>query len=138
MVRQAKIAEANAVALQKAKQIAELDVLGLQLDVQRSLTDLEVSHRDWIAAWRRLVANIGLPNMPVAVVQGKMEGPLPDFDLTEAKSQILENHPDVQIARVGITKADLALRRAEVEKIPNLTFGTGYTGRDRIDPTIGC
>ncbi len=127
IIKQAKSALEKAITLQKAKQIAELDVLTLQIDVQKASADLESTHRDWIAAWRRLAATLGFPDMPMAALRGEIEENLPVFDFERSKECILENHLSVQIAKVGITKAELSLRRAEAEKIPNVTLSTGYT-----------
>jgi cobalt-zinc-cadmium efflux system outer membrane protein len=40
---------------------------------------------------------------------------------------MVEVHPDVQAARVGVERAKLLLARAEAEPIPNVTVGAGYT-----------
>lgn len=127
LVKLAKTAQDNGEALQKAKQIAELDVLPLQLEYHRLQADLEASQREWFASWRRLAANLGNPALPMAALSGALDSPLPAFDFDQARGIIVEVHPEVHFARIGFLKADLAVRRAEVEKYPNITLSSGYT-----------
>lgn len=131
LVKFAKKSQENAEALEKAKQIAELDVLPLQLEFHRLTADLEATQREWVAAWRRLAASIGIPNLPMTALIGNLDDNLPNFDFEQARDIVLEIHPEVNFAKVGIAKADLALRRAEVEKIPNVTVGAGYTRQNQ-------
>ena len=126
LVKFAQKSQENAEALQKAKQIAELDVLPLQLEFHRLSADLEASQREWIAAWRRLAASIGNPHLQMVALSGSLDEALPNFDFEQARNIVLDIHPEVNFARTGIAKAELALRRAEVEKIPNVTLGAGY------------
>jgi cobalt-zinc-cadmium efflux system outer membrane protein len=126
LVAFAQKSQENAEALLKGKQIAELDVLPLQLEFHRLTAEHEASQREWVAAWRRLAASIGNPNMQMSALSGSLDEALPVFDFDQARSIILDIHPEVNFARTGIAKAELVLRRAEVEKIPNVTLGAGY------------
>ena len=126
LVKLAQNAQDSAEALQKAKQIAELDVLPFRVELDRLTADLEATQRELIAARRRLVAAIGLPNLPISTVVGSLEQSLPSYKYEEIHYLVMEAHPEVQFAVVGINKAELALRRAQVEKIPNVTVGAGY------------
>lgn len=133
MVKIGKAGQDNAEALLQAKQLAELDVLPLQIEYQRFLADLEVAEKEWVASWHRLAATLGMPQLPMAALSGKLEENLPAVDYERLRDLVLENHPEVLSARIGISKADLAVRRAEVEKIPNVTVGSGYTRQSQND-----
>jgi cobalt-zinc-cadmium efflux system outer membrane protein len=125
----------NAEKLQKGQQIAELDVLPFRVELGRLTADFEAAERELIAARRRLAAAIGSPNLAIPKVVGALELPLPTYKYEEIHYLVMEAHPEVQSAVVGITRAELVLRRAEVEKIPNVTVGSGYTrqGQNRSD-----
>lgn len=125
--RLAKQAYENGQKLRKAEEIHELDLLPLQVELERLRADLDASQREKVAAWQRLAANIGLPTLPLTPVAGSLELPLPKYDFEQARTFMLEEHPEVQSARVGITRAQLALKREEVEPIPNVTLAGGYT-----------
>jgi outer membrane protein, heavy metal efflux system len=126
LVKLAQKAQDNADALQKGKQIAELDVLPFRVELGRLTADYEAAERELMASRRRLAAAIGLPNMPIQSVEGSLEQMLPSYKYEEIHYLVMEAHPEVQSAVVGIGKAELTLRRAEVEKIPNVTVGSGY------------
>lgn len=117
----------NAEKLRKGAQIAELDVLPFRVELDRLTADFEASQRELIAARRRLAATIGEPNLPISTVVGSLEQFFPSYKYEEIHYLVMDAHPDVQSAVVGIERADLVLRRAQVEKIPNVTVGSGYT-----------
>ncbi len=117
----------NAEKLQKGAQIAELDVLPFRVESDRLTADFEAAQRELIAARRRLAAAIGQPDLPISTVVGSLEQPFPSYKYEEIHYLVMDVHPDVQSAVVGIDRAELALRRAQVEKIPNVTVGSGYT-----------
>jgi cobalt-zinc-cadmium efflux system outer membrane protein len=117
----------NAEKLMKGAQIAELDVLPFRVELDRLTADFEASQRELIAARRRLAAAIGEPNLPIGNVVGSLEQLFPSYKYEEIHYLVMDAHPDVQSAVVGIERADLVLRRAQVEKIPNVTVGSGYT-----------
>src|SRR6185312_13060061 len=51
---------------------------------------------------------------------------VPAYDPERTLDIVLASHPEIQTARVGVGRAQAAIRRAEVEPIPNVTFTTGY------------
>lgn len=131
LVKLAQKGLSSAEALQKGKQIAELDVLPFRVELDRLVADFEASQRELIAARRRLAASVGSPDLPIEQVLGSLELPLPSYKYEEIHYLVMEAHPDVRFAVTGIDKADLALRRAQVEKIPNVTIGSGYTRQNQ-------
>jgi cobalt-zinc-cadmium efflux system outer membrane protein len=48
------------------------------------------------------------------------------IQLTLERNHLLETHPDVRSARLGVERAQLLLKRAQVEAIPNPTVGASY------------
>ena len=121
----------NAQALLEAKQIARLDVLPFQVEADRFRADLEAARREQVAAWRRLTAGLGAPNLPPSPLAGSLEDALPGYDYDQARALVLEAHPEVRFAQVGVTRAQLAVRRAQVEPIPNVTVGAGYVRQNQ-------
>lgn len=114
-----------------AKQIAELDLLPFQIERDRFEIELEAARLELTAAWRRLSASMGAPDLPYTELQGSLEAALPEYDMQQIRTFMLEEYPDILSARIGITGAELALRRENVERIPNVTVAAGYT-RDNI------
>lgn len=126
--------------LYKQEQVAKLDVLQFQVELNRFRAELEAARREQTAAWRRLAAAMGAPKLPDSTVSGTLEAAYPEYDFEQARARLLELHPDVQSAKVGVDRAELALKRARVEPIPNLTVGAGYVRQNQNrsdDWTIG-
>lgn len=121
----------NANKLLKAKEGSELDVVQLEVDLERYRADLEATNRTLPAAFRRLAASVGVQDLPDTAVVGDLDLPLPDYDLERLRVYVLGIHPELRSAQVGVERAQLVLRRATVEPIPNVTVGTGYVRQNQ-------
>ena len=121
----------NANRLLKAQEGSRLDVVQLEVDLERYRADLEATNRTLPAAFRRLAASVGVQDLPDTPVAGDLEVPLPDYDLERLRAYVLSIHPELRSAQVGVERAQLALRRATVEPIPNVTVGTGYVRQNQ-------
>lgn len=129
----AKESYENATKILGAGEASKSDVLQFEVELDRLQTDQEAARRELTAAWRRLAANIGTPRLPQQPLFGSLEVAVPHYDFDLAAAQLVEVHPDLFIAQVGITRAQLAVRRAEVERIPNVTVGAGYSNDDTTE-----
>ena len=131
----------NADKLLRAKEASELELVQLEVDRERYRAELEATKKSLPAAYRRLAASTGVNDLPLTSVTGDLERPLPDYDLDKVKDYVLGIHPEIQTALVGIERARLALCRAEVESIPNVTVTGGYVRQNQNrsnDWTIGA
>lgn len=129
-----KLAEQSVAATEKlleAKQVARLDLLQLEIELERFRAEREATKRELPAAFRRLAASVGVSGLPEAPVVGSLELPVPNYDLEKARLYLLEVHPDVRSARVGVERAQLLLKRAKVEPIPNVTVGANYVRQNQ-------
>lgn len=117
----------NANDLLEAKEAAELDVVQLEVDLERYRADREATQRALPGAYRKLAARVGLQDLPIAHLVGDLDTPLPDYDLEQVRLYVLGIHPKVRSAQIGVEQAQLELCRAKVEPIPNVTVGAGYT-----------
>ncbi len=131
VARLAQQSNDNAQALFNKGRIAELEKLSFQTELDRIVADLEAAQRERIAAGHRLAAVMGIPSLSIGSVLGNLEASPPEYDLDQLRPQVLEVHPDVQAARVGIARAEAALRRAEAEVIPNVTTSAGYVRQNQ-------
>lgn len=127
LVKLAEQSVENAKKLLKAKEAAELDLVQLEVDLERYRADLESTQRALPGAYRRLAASVGIENMPISRLVGDLDTPLPDYELDQIRLYVLGIHPELRSAQVGVERARLVLRRATVEPIPNVTVGAGYT-----------
>jgi outer membrane protein, heavy metal efflux system len=118
-----KIAEKRAAV----KEAPRIDVVQLEVDLERFRADLEAAEGVLPAAFRRLAAAVGLNDLPYTAVVGSLDALPRTYDLERVRAHVLGVHPNVRSARIGLERAQLALRRAQVEPIPNVTVSAGYT-----------
>jgi cobalt-zinc-cadmium efflux system outer membrane protein len=125
----------NTKRLLEAKQVAKLDLLQLQVDLNRYRAELEATEQEYVAAFRRLAANMGVPNLPPTPLAGSLDTAVPDYDFERAKQVVINIHPRLRSAQVEVQRTRLLRRRAEVEPFPNVTVGAGYLrhNKDRED-----
>ncbi|QDU21348.1 TolC family protein [Urbifossiella limnaea] len=107
------------------KQIARLDLVQLEVELARFRSQAEAARQELPGARKRLAAVVGDPRLAVGAAAGPFDD-LPVYDLDQARETVLATHPEVRSARVGVERAQAAVRRAEVEPIPNVTATAGY------------
>ncbi len=111
--------------------IADIDLLPIEVELNRLQADRDASLQEHAAAWGRLAASMGVPNLPPVPLLGSLDADLPAYDFEPARAGMLEVHPEVRLAQVGVTRAQLALRRAQAEPIPNITVAAGYVRQNQ-------
>lgn len=111
----------NANKLLKAKEGSELDVVQLEVDLERYRAELDATTKALPAAFRRLAASVGVDDLPYSSLTGDLDLPLPAYDLERVRAYVLGIHPELRSAQVGVERAQLVLKRATVEPIPNVT-----------------
>lgn len=117
----------NTEKLLQAKEVARLELLQFKIELNRYQAERDAARQELTAAWKRLAAAIGVPDLPCVPLVGTLGAPLPLFDFCQVRAFVLQEHPEVLSVRVGVERAELALKRARVEPIPNVTVNGGYT-----------
>ncbi|MGP2478146.1 hypothetical protein, partial [Listeria monocytogenes] len=87
--------------LLKAKEGSELDVVQLEVDLERYRAELDAANKALPAATRRLAASVGVDDLPCNRVGGDLDLPLPDYDLDRVRGYVLGIHPEVRSAQIG-------------------------------------
>jgi len=131
LVKLAEQSVATSRKLLEAKLIARLDLLQLETELERFRAEEEAAIRELPGAYRRLAAVVGVSGLPVTSVTGNLELPLPDYELERTVQYVLSVHPELRSAQVEVERAQLLLRRAQVEPIPNVTVGAGYVRQNQ-------
>jgi cobalt-zinc-cadmium efflux system outer membrane protein len=115
----------------------QADLLQARIEARQERVALENARALYQAAWQQLAAFVGSPCLPVGRLQGDLEaaGAVPDFDA--ALCHLLEASPEVQVARAEVARNQVALRREQVEPIPNVQVrvANGYDFDTRKDTT---
>lgn len=126
LARLADEAVANGKTLLDAKQLARLDYLQLEVEQERIGAELQAVKRELPGAYRKLAAVAGNPTVIPSTVRGTFDG-LPEYDADTVREAVLTFHPRVRAMRVGVDRAKAAVRRAEAERIPNVSMYGGFT-----------
>lgn len=115
---------------------SELDSIQLRVELSRFRAEQEAAKKERLAAWRRLVTIVGVPDLPTEIEdtlldKGLLDMKLPAYDFEPRRALLVQMHPDVISAQVGIERAQLVLQRANREPIPNVTVGAGYVRQNQ-------
>ena len=68
----------------------------------------------YIYDWKSLVATIGMQQLPLSEIAGRVDRFFPYYDYDEVLAHALKNHTDILTARNGVVKAQHLLRLAQV------------------------
>jgi cobalt-zinc-cadmium efflux system outer membrane protein len=126
-----KVADQAVTTTEELKNVGaanEPDLLQARIEARQERVALANARALNQSAWEQLAAFVGDPHLPLGRLQGNLEAAavVPDFDTTLA--HLLEASPEIQVARAEIVRNQFALKREQVEPIPNvqLRVSTGY------------
>ena len=71
----------------------------------------------YIYDWKQLVATIGLQQLPLSEVAGRVDRLIPYYDYDEVLAYALQNHTDILTARNVVKKAQYNLKLAQVTPV---------------------
>jgi cobalt-zinc-cadmium efflux system outer membrane protein len=118
------------------------DLLQARIEARQERVALENARTLYEAAWRQLAALVGMPELAASRLEGDLEAavPMPDFD--GALAHLLGASPEMHVALAEIARAQIGLKREQVEPIPNVQMrvANGYdfeTNRDVTSVQVG-
>ena len=114
-------------------QANEPDLLQAKVEVQRAAVALRNAETRLRRDWEQLVAVVGVPTLPLQPVSGPLEPDGPPLGRDEALARLLEESPELAMARIEVKRDQIQLQRERREPIPNVTLrgGTGYNFETR-------
>lgn len=115
----------TAQALFDAKQAGRVDLLQAKVELNSARVLLRNATNRQTAAWRQLAAVLGQPDRPLERVGGKLEPEPGELGVDVLMARILSASPELQAANAEVLQAQAALRRAEVEPIPDIQTQAG-------------
>ena len=105
--------------LLQGRLVTENDLLQAKIKSDESHILLDNAHNEHTESWRRLVAVVGMPTMPLTPLAGTLDSDLPCFDWDSCHAMVLGNNPDLHAARAQVERTNIALQRSKKELIPN-------------------
>jgi cobalt-zinc-cadmium efflux system outer membrane protein len=73
----------------------------------------------YISAWQQLVATIGLRQLPLSEVGGRVDLRIPYYDYDAVLAHVLANHTDILTARAGKEKARYLMKLSQITPYPD-------------------
>jgi cobalt-zinc-cadmium efflux system outer membrane protein len=106
------------------------DVLQSQVEADQADLNVITAEQQQQKIWFVLAATVGKPELSLTRLEGNLED-LPQLDVDQVIQTILRDSPAVQIAQIGVTRADAAIARARREVVPDLLLRAGV--RDDLE-----
>jgi len=104
----------------KGSQAAAYEPMQLRVLAVQARAALVQAQNRYASAWKQLAAAIGIPDLPLAELEGKPDVLVPAIDYDAAVSYLLGSHTAILTARNAEHRARIDLRREEVAPIPDV------------------
>ncbi|MCG3147725.1 MAG: Cobalt-zinc-cadmium resistance protein CzcC [Verrucomicrobiae bacterium] len=125
---------ARSLADAAAKRVAagaatDQERLRAEIELDRATVELTAARRELVEAQTTLATLMGRAREPVGPLHGELRETADLPALEQAREQMLARHPNIRAAAAGKERAELELRRAKIEPLPDVTVGVAG-GRD--------
>jgi cobalt-zinc-cadmium efflux system outer membrane protein len=95
------------------------DILQAEVEQQQASVALRIAEQNLQASWRMLAAVAGIPDLPVARLEGDLDA-IPDLNYEESVATTLRESPEVKLAQQAAERADAVLDQAKRAPVPDL------------------
>jgi cobalt-zinc-cadmium efflux system outer membrane protein len=85
-------------------------------------------------AWKQLVADLGLKQLPLSQVEGQVDRLIPNYDYDAVRASVLSRHTDILTARANLEAARYGLKLARVTPVPDVEVNAGVWKEHQIQP----
>jgi len=116
--------------------VSRVDLLQARIEADSTKLELENARHRHLAAWRRLAAVLGTPEMEPAVLSGELTTDLAPLSWDGALQLLLSASPELLEAQAGVRRARCALARENVERIPNVDVRASVRYHDEAEDTV--
>ena len=108
-----------------AKAVRRADVLQARIESKMANLSLNQAQNQHRAAWRRLTAVLGKPELPPQPLAGAIEKDLPEFTWRETLDVLLTQSPELAEAFAAVQRARNQVALQCAERRPNFEVATG-------------
>jgi outer membrane protein, heavy metal efflux system len=89
---------------------------------------------NYIFAWKELVADMGMRQLPLSAVAGQVDRLIPYYDYDEVLAYVLKNHTNILTARANLDQARYNLKGARVTPVPDIDVTAWLFKEHMIQP----
>lgn len=111
------------------------DLLAAETEAERIELELISAQNARERTWRQLAALVNQPALKPVPLEGDLEA-IPQLDADQALEAIYRDSPELRVAEVAVRRSEFSVRRAEVEKLPDI-FVRGGLRNNREFGEIG-
>jgi cobalt-zinc-cadmium efflux system outer membrane protein len=108
------------VDLLRAGLPATYEPMALQAQAYTARLAYKQAIQNYVYAWKQLVATIGLRQLPLSDVAGRIDRFIPFYDFDSVLAHVLNNHTDALIARNVVEKARYSVKIAQIAPFPDV------------------
>jgi outer membrane protein, heavy metal efflux system len=109
------------VGLLRGTQAAPYEPTALRAQTYTNRLAYKQAIASYIYDWKALVATLGLPQLPLSEIAGRVDRFIPYYDYDEVRRYMLRHHTDMLTARNGVKKAQYLLKIQQITPLfPNL------------------
>lgn len=108
--------------LLEARNATRADMLQAKIQLETVRASLDEATERHSAAWQQLANIVGLPDLEPTLLDGKLDGDFPTVDARASWDKLLTSSPQLRSAEAERDHAFAALRLAEAEAVPNITY----------------
>ena len=122
---QIQLAELSRRAAQISRELLNVgaadqpDLLESEIEAERAEVNLALARTAQTRVWRELAAVAASPSLQPAPLEGNLEE-VPRLELESAINKLFSESPEIRSSEVAVAREEAALRRAKVEKIPDI------------------
>lgn len=124
LVRIAREAVEITGRLANVGQADQPDLLEAEIEARRAEVALAMARNGRERTWRQLAAMVGRPSLEPSPLDGDLED-IPELDLEHALQALMSESPEITMAQADAARSEWTLRRAQVEKTPDLIVRGG-------------
>jgi cobalt-zinc-cadmium efflux system outer membrane protein len=100
--------------------VAPYEPAALRAQAYTARLALKQSISTYLYQWKQLTATVGLRQMPLSEVSGRVDAAIPYYDYDAVLGHVLRNHTDLLTARNTIEKNRYNLKLAQVTPVPDV------------------
>ncbi len=100
------------------------DQLAAEIEAQRLDLGLVTARNALERTWRKMTAVVNSPSLRPSILEGDLDN-VPRLDADQALQRIYSESPEMRTAEVDTARAELALKRARREPVPDIIVSGG-------------
>jgi cobalt-zinc-cadmium efflux system outer membrane protein len=124
------------LAQMRGGEVAAYEPMQIRVLAMQARGTLTLAQNRYLAAWRVLAATLGVPDMPLTALEGRIDMAVPHFEHDQVLAHVLKYHTDVISAQLGVERSSLLVRLAEVQPYPDVTVHAAFQ-KDYTTPPFG-